>query len=300
MFDSALAIAKAGHQIVLVGTAQAKNYYCFDEQHFKNLALDLNADFFQDADINDQKYISRLKALEVSLAVSVNWPRIINSEVCSAFHFGILNAHAGDLPRYRGNACPNWAILNGESHVGLTIHFMEPGVLDSGPVLLKERLPLTQETYIGDVYQWLEQRIPAMFCAAADGLATGELLPQPQPINPELALRCYPRRSEDARIDWQKPAEIIHRLIRASSQPFSGAFTFLEGNHRVTIWRAELFDHPGPFLAVPGQILLRQNTDPVIACGDGTLKLTEITIEGMDDQDAAKREISRSLRSRLK
>lgn len=298
LLETARLLAGAGHKIALIGTCKAAEHDDIGPQDFEALSRVYGAGYFCDERINSQEILPLLGKAACDVAVSVNWLSIIGSEATSKFKHGILNAHAGDLPRYRGNACSNWAILNGEDHVGLCIHFMEPDRLDSGPVLLRDRYPLHDGTYIGDIYRWLGCRIPQMFVDAVNGLEKGLLQAIPQPQEPELSLRCYPRRPEDGRIDWRRSAQEIHRLVRASSRPFAGAFSFLEGERRVTIWRADIFEHPGPFCAVPGQILFRYKGDPLVACGDGVLRLTEVRLEGIDDE-TAKKEICRSLRNRL-
>jgi UDP-4-amino-4-deoxy-L-arabinose formyltransferase/UDP-glucuronic acid dehydrogenase (UDP-4-keto-hexauronic acid decarboxylating) len=133
---------------------------------------------------------------------------------------------------------------------------------------------------------------------AIDGFAAGRLVPQPQPTDPSVALRCYPRRSEDGRIDWSADVARVHRLVRASSRPFEGAFSHLDNGRRVTVWRASPFTHAVPFCAVPGQVMLRAGSDPVIACGRGALRLEELGIEGLD-ADEAKVAVGRSVRGRL-
>ena len=93
------------------------------------------------------------------MAISVNWPNLLTPEVLDLFPDGVWNAHAGDLPRYRGNAAPNWAILSGEDAVILTIHRMSAG-LDEGPILAQRSFPLDETTYISDVYAFLDEAVP--------------------------------------------------------------------------------------------------------------------------------------------
>ena len=170
---------------------------------------------------------------------------------CTSFEYGIINAHAGDLPRYRGNACPNWAIINNESNVGLCLHLMEANSLDSGPILMKKYYKLTQHTYIGDIYEWMGTMILSCLVTLSIIFKIQKGLElQQQSLHPGDWLRCYPRRPEDSKIDWQRDADYIS-FIRASSHPFQGAFTFLEGQQRLTVWRADIFQHTGEFLACP-------------------------------------------------
>jgi methionyl-tRNA formyltransferase len=223
---------------------------------------------------------------------------VLGEDVIGSFPLGVVNAHAGDLPRYRGNACPNWAILNGEKRIGLCVHMMTPDEVDAGPVVARDYLPVDDETYIGDVYEWLDKRIPLLLSESVSALLQGSATPVPQPSNPQAGLRCYPRKPEDARIVWREPASAILRLIRASSRPFEGAFAQTADARRVTIWRASAFVHAGPFCAVPGQIMLRTPQGPVIACGDGGILLTSFELDGLSPEQS-KAELMRSVRARL-
>lgn len=298
LLDSILAATEAEHEACLIGTCGAAPEYTVDANDFEALAKKLGCPFFNDVAINGEKYLALVRETKPDLAISINWLNKIEREMRGLFAYGILNGHAGDLPRYRGNACPNWAILEREPEIAVTIHQMEDGI-DDGPVVLKQILPLTSDTYIGDIYDSIGTVLPQMFVEALNGLDDGSLVPQAQPRDPQTALRCYPRRPDDGRIDWRQPNEMILRLIRATSRPFEGAFTILEGESRVTIWRAKAYEHPGVFLAVPGQVMFAHQGDPVIACGEGTLQLTEVACEGTGDSDAAKAVILRSLRNRL-
>lgn len=299
LVDAADALRAEGHEIVAVATARAEPFYRCGPEDFSALAARCGADDLGVVSLSDPAVRDRLRRSGADVAVSINWPVIVGAETIGVFPHGVVNAHCGDLPRYRGNACPNWAILNGEARIGLCAHMMEPGELDSGAILLRDYFPVTEETYIGDVYGWLDRRIPSILAEAISGLARGEITPVPQPTDPSLALRCYPRRPEDGRIDWSRPVEAVHRLVRASSRPFAGAFAHLEDGRRATIWRATPYCHPVPFCAVPGQVLLRHRDDPVVACGDGALLLQEIEIEGSGETPSAAHR-NWSLRSRFR
>ena len=289
-----------GHDIGLVGTCRAELFYRTDEAAFESFASEVGAEFFNDARINDPERVADLQKADCEIGVSVNWLTILGEAACAAFPRGVLNAHAGDLPRYRGSACPNWAILMGEAHVGLCIHRMEPGELDSGAVFLRDWFPLDGSTYIGDVYEWLDRRIPEMFRETIDGLERSTIEGNPQSADPKVALRCHPRRTEDSRISWQEDAESIGRLVRASSRPFGGAYSFLEGKRRVTVWRASIAERETPFLAVPGQVLgVDACGQPVIACGNGAISLEDIEVIGSQGHDSARAAVLKSLRQRL-
>ncbi len=299
LYQTALEVVRRGHTLGLVGTCRAEEYYDFREEHFAALAKEHDVPFFCDRRINRPDIVAKLVAARCEVALSVNWLTIIGAAALDAFPFGILNAHAGDLPRYRGNACPNWAILNGEPHVGLCVHKMLADLLDQGPILARAFFALDPARDIGDVYVWLGQVVPKLMADAVDILATGRRDFPDSRDDPRPSLRCYPRRPEDSRIDWSESVERIHRLVRASTRPFAGAFAYLDDERCVRVWKAAPATMDEEWIAVPGQILGAVEGDPLVACGDGALRLCEITVDGCETPAEAARLVLKSLRNRL-
>lgn len=292
LVQSAETLAAAGHRIAFVQTCPAEAHYTAGEAEFEALAGRLGAPFLCEPSIRRSQDLWRRAPADV--CVSLNWPTLIPEAAMTAFPHGILNAHAGDLPRYRGNACPNWSILNFETHVGLTIHRMT-AELDAGPWLCKARMAIDETTYVGEVYDWLATAIPAAFVEALAALGTVGFRAQDPAIRP---LRAFPRRPEDARIDWRAPTRRILALIRASAHPFDGAFTLLEGTETIRIFRARAHVPDYDFLAVPGQVCLSLHGNPVIATGDGMVEVEDCA-SAAGGPDETKRRILRSLRHRL-
>ena len=294
LLDAARLAMGRGHELVLVGTCAAAPEYEAKEADFARLALEARCPYFCDARINDDCHVRAARASGAEIALSVNWLTLFGAEIIAAFPHGILNAHAGDLPRYRGNACPNWAILNGEDHVGLCVHRVVPE-LDAGPVVLRTRFPLGPDTYIGEVYAFLDAEIPRMLVAAMEGLVSGALEAVPQPDDPALSLRCFPRMPEDGLIDWREPAQAIGRLVRASAEPFAGAFTCLDGEV-LRIWRARPARLPYPWVGIPGQVAAIAGDEVTVLCGRDVLILEEVELDGKRMPPARR---IRSLRTRL-
>jgi UDP-4-amino-4-deoxy-L-arabinose formyltransferase/UDP-glucuronic acid dehydrogenase (UDP-4-keto-hexauronic acid decarboxylating) len=283
--------ARAGHQPVLIGTCAPSPEFGAGEADFQELAEELGCAFFSGTRIDPEM----VRASGAEVAISFNWLTMIDAEVRDALAHGIVNAHPGDLPRYRGNACPNWAILNGETAIALTFHRMSDE-LDAGPMLAKRRLSIGDDTYIGDVYDFLRVALPAGFADVLDGLDACSLTVEDQPTDPRSSLRCYPRRPEDGLLDWTVPALQACRLVRASAEPFAGAFTFLE-LERVTVWRAHAEPLREPSLGVPGQVVERRPDGAVaVLCGDGLLVLEEVERDGERGPPAG---FVRSLRQRF-
>jgi methionyl-tRNA formyltransferase len=280
------------HDLAFIQTSRGEDYYGAGEEDFRRIAGDLGIPFVCSASTSGLAALAAETASEV--AVSVNWPTLIPAAARDAFRHGVLNAHAGDLPRYRGNACPNWAILNFEPEVCLTIHRMTDE-LDAGPHLVKAFLPIDDRTYIGDIYAWMEERTPSLFAEALDRIG-GPGFIEPDPL--VVPSRMFPRRPEDARIDWRMPTRDILALVRASSRPFDGAFSTLEGERCVRIFRARSFEPGYAFSAVPGQVCLRHGGNPVVATGDGMIEIEECRCESLGADETAAL-VTRSLRNRL-
>ncbi len=276
LYDSVRMAVNRGHQLVLVGTAPPAPEYAAGVSDFNDLAREFDAQYFCDPSINQPTYVRMARESQAGVAISVNWPTLIGSDMLSAFENGVINAHAGDLPRFRGNATPNWAILAGENRIVLSLHKMVES-LDAGPILAQQSFSLGPSTTVGEVYDFLSIAVPELFADVLDRLELGFLVSRDQPDDPELSLRCFPRRADDGEIDWNQPGLDLNRLVRASSEPFGGAYSFI-GTEKVVIWRAHHETLGYSHLGVPGQIIdiRRSSGEVAVLTGDGVLVLEEI------------------------
>lgn len=274
---------KNGHDISFIVTSKEAPEYKFTSNDFKQFADANNIPFLHDAKINVGTLMRLNQKIKTDICISVNYNGILSEDVINFFPYGVLNAHGGDLPRYRGNACQAWAIINGEDRIGLCIHRMVGGELDSGDILGRKYYPIDINTRIGEVYEWFERDIPTLFLEVAEILKTNPtFILETQSKDPADALRCYPRKPEDGRIDWSQSAEQILRLINASSEPYSGAFTQIHNGDKVTIWRAMLADDEELWCGVPGQIaMIKKNAQSIVVlCGRGKVELIDVEFKG--------------------
>jgi len=273
LYNTAVRLRDEGHSIKAIITAKTQPEYTKNESDFKKLAEKMKIPFFLARSFSEPRLMSALKGLD--LGVSVNWVSVVSQDVIDSFRIGILNAHMGDLPSYRGNACPNWAIINGEDEIVLSAHLMEGGKLDSGRIITQEKMPLLKDTYIGDVYNWSEETTPKLFLKALSSLEgnPGYTLKNADAGSPG-SFRCYPRRPEDSKINWNDAGEKIYSLIRASSRPFSGAYCFLNVE-KLIIWKAEIYSDNEHFCAMPGQICKVGRDYFVVITGNGKLLVRE-------------------------
>lgn len=221
-----------------------------------------------------------LESLEADILISAQFTSIFNRRALEHFPLGGLNVHGGDLPRFRGNACQAWAILSGESRIGLCVHRMVADEIDSGDIIAREYLPISLSTKIGTVFDWINERTAPMLLKAINELDRdpGFYL-EKQSVNPSDSLRCYPRKPEDGKIDWNVAAEDVLRLVNACNRPYPGAFCNFHEN-KMIIWDAELSDSNEPFLAVPGQVADYGEGWVDVACGSGKIRLLKVEIDG--------------------
>ena len=180
----------------------------------------------------------------------LDWPRL-----------GCLNIHASLLPRWRGAAPIHRAIEAGDAETGVTIMQMDAG-LDTGDMLLIERLPIGPRATTATLHDELAALGGRMIVEALELAACGGLA----------------RTSQPAAIDWRQPAAVIERRIRAFD-PFPGASSAL-GADIIKIWRSEIESCPRPSDGRPGQILQVNDEGIDVACGEGTLRLTELQRPG--------------------
>ncbi|RKX26479.1 MAG: hypothetical protein DRP45_03420 [Candidatus Zixiibacteriota bacterium] len=260
---------------------------------FKKLAADYGIDYFHTNKINTPEWAKRLQAYNADIGVALLWLYIIKEPIIRTTKHGLLNFHAGDLPKYRGNACINWAILEGEKQIGFSVHLMEPGKLDSGPVVVKDYFALTPETTVGNITKAYLSRGVDMIVEAVGKFALGKAELQSQ--DEDSALYCYPRLPRDGEIDWNQTSDRIHALIRSASRPFPGAYTYYRDPKRVdrlkklTIWRTHIEDHSIDFLSQSGHLIKLENGNKwAAATSDGKLLvLDEIEIDDVTVSPAA-------------
>ena len=267
LYESAKLISKY-HTIKLIITSKESPEYAITSADFKKLAISLGAKFLKTTKLEKAEISPLVIKNNIQIGISVNYNVIIKQEIIDLFKLGILNAHGGDLPRYRGNACQAWAILNGEKKIGLCIHKMVGNKVDYGDIISREYLKINLKTKINDVYNWMNNVIPELFVNSINKLESNPYyFLEKQSENPQHSLRCYPRKPEDARINWNLMDIEIIRLINASGKPYDGAFCYLN-NTKVYVLDAELFNDEEVFLAIPGQILKVVDKGIIVSTGN--------------------------------
>jgi methionyl-tRNA formyltransferase len=209
-------------------------------------------------------------ALRADLAVVAAYGLILPKAILDAPRLGCINLHASLLPRWRGAAPIQRALLAGDRRTGVTIFLMEPS-LDTGPVIASRSVPITDRSTAASLHDELAEVAAGMVVAAVDDLAAGRAHPLPQP---EQGV-AYAAKIEKAegRLDWTRPAEALERQLRALN-PWPGCWTEIgDGTIRVLAGRPVACDRG----RVPGEVLDERLT---VACGEGCLELTSVQRPG--------------------
>ena len=216
-------------------------------------------------------------ALRADAAVVAAYGLILPPAILGSPRLGCLNVHASLLPRWRGAAPVQRAILAGDSETGVTIMQMDEG-LDTGAILLQRAEPIGPTTTAGALTCRLAGLGGELLAIGLDKLAAGELRAQPQPEDGVTYAKKLTR--DEARLDWRAPAAQLERQVRAFD-PWPGAF-FLIGDERIRVLSAEIGPHGGT--EVPGTVLDERLT---IACGEDALRPLRVQRGGRAAMDTA-------------
>lgn len=204
-------------------------------------------------------------------AVIASYNQIIPDRILCLTKF--INLHHGDLPRWRGRANVNWAIILGKKFIGLTFHQAAPD-LDAGPIYAQFRIPITNQDTVKTVYDKINATIEKHLVPVVNKVLRG-FKGRPQRGQPTY---CVTRLPEDGLIDWTQTTAQIDRLIRALTHPYPGAFTYLDGQ-RLTVWEAVIPHQPRRYLGrIPGRIaLIHKQIGVEVLTGDSSIILTSVT-----------------------
>lgn len=223
----------------------------------------------QPVKMKEPAFLDRLRGLKPDVIVVVAFGRILPPVILDLAPRGCINLHASLLPKYRGAAPIQWAIINGEPETGVTTMRLDPG-MDTGDILLQERMPILPEETAGTLSTRLAERGAELMIRTLKGLESGEIVPVRQDHN--RATLAPILEKESGNIDWTDSAVHILNRIRGLT-PWPGAYTFYQ-DERWSIWKARLGDAPTD--RPPGTILTVHRDVFSVATGQGVLEILEI------------------------
>ncbi|MBC7963484.1 MAG: formyltransferase [Steroidobacteraceae bacterium] len=226
------------------------------------------------SDISLPENIKRVRGLAPDFLFSFYYRNMIKSEVLEIPRLGALNLHGSYLPKYRGRVPVNWAVINGESETGATLHYMVEKP-DAGDIVDQEKVAIAFSDSAHDVFGKVADAAVAVITRAWPLLREGAAGRIPMDLSE--GNYCGGRQPADGRIDWTSSAVQIYNLIRGVTHPYPGAFTFLNGR-KVIVWQAWPMDGQGQ----PGQIISRAPL--LVGTGAGLLEIRLLQSAGAPEQ----------------
>ena len=215
--------------------------------------------------INHPVWINRIRAMAPDLIFSAYYRDIVKPEILEIPRCGAVNLHGSLLPKYRGRVPINWAIINGESETGVTLHYMTAKA-DAGDIIDQEKVAITDDDTAKTLFLKAVEAAKVMLKRTLPLLAAGKAPRKPQ--NDAEATTFGGRKPADGEIDWNKSAREVRNLVRAVTRPYPGAFSFL-GDRKCFFWSVKVVANAAN--AAPGTVI---SADPlVIACGKDAIEV---------------------------
>ncbi|MGV3346174.1 bifunctional UDP-4-amino-4-deoxy-L-arabinose formyltransferase/UDP-glucuronic acid oxidase ArnA [Enterobacteriaceae bacterium LUAb1] len=259
------ALIEAGYQIEAIFThADTAN-----ENHFfasvAHLAAEQGIPVFAPDDINHPLWVDRIKAMQPDIIFSFYYRKLLCNEILNCASVGAFNLHGSLLPKYRGRAPLNWVLVKGETETGVTLHRMAKQA-DAGAIVAQTRLEIAPEDTALTLHHKLIGCAARLLADTLPRLKEGTFTELPQ--DESQATTVSQRTPEDGCIDWTQSAQAINNLVRAVTQPWPGAFSYV-GTTKFIVWKGRV--HPTQPSIKPGTVL---SVNPLlIACGEGALEV---------------------------
>ncbi|MEI7730838.1 MAG: formyltransferase [Verrucomicrobiota bacterium] len=210
---------------------------------------------------------AQLRTLAPDLMFSFYYRKMIPSRLLDLAPLGAFNMHGSYLPKYRGKAPVNWAVLQGATQIGATLHYMVKRA-DAGDIVDQEAVPIGPEETAAQIMEKVQQAAIKVLERQLDNLLAGRAPRHPQ--DESQATYFSGRKPEDGRIQWTQPATVIFNLVRAVTRPYPGAFTDLMDARMLVWWARPL---PGATSGKPGEIV---RVNPLtVATGQGLLEISD-------------------------
>ncbi len=238
----------------------------------KEYALSRGLTVYQPVKIKSPEFVEILRGLETDVMVVAAYGQILSEEILHLPRFGCINVHGSLLPKYRGAAPAQFAILNGEKESGVTIMQMDKG-MDTGAMLMKVKVPITENMTAGELLEQLAEAGDGALQQVLAALGTDRYRPVAQDEGEASYAHLLKREME--RIEWGDAAQNIHNKVRAFN-PEPGAYTLLPNGKQLKIWQSVLTEGDGR----PGEVLAVEKKSFVVAAGEGAIRILQVQPAG--------------------
>lgn len=239
----------------------------------KEYALEQGLTVYQPQKVKTPEFVELLHELQPELIVVAAFGQFLSKEILELPKYGCINVHASLLPKYRGAAPIQYAIIKGEKESGVTIMQMDIG-MDTGAMLDKVVVPIAENTTMGELHDALREQGAALLLQVIDKIAAGTAVAEPQDNEQATYATLLDRSMEH--IDWSKTAQEVHNLIRGFN-PAPSTFTKLPNGKSLKIWGSKMTDKNST--AAAGTVIETGKHSFFVACGEGVLEITEVQPE---------------------
>ena len=278
------ALLQSRHQVVAVVTQPDKPKGRGKAMQFtpvKEVAVSAEIPVLQPKRVREPEVVEEIRQFHPDVIVVVAFGQLIPKAILDMPQYGCVNVHASLLPKYRGAAPIQWAVIDGEEKSGVTTMQMDEG-LDTGDMLLTEEVVLDPQETGGSLFDKLSEVGAGLLLKTLDELEAGNVHPQKQPSESTTAYAAMLTKKM-GEIDWTQSAVQIERLVRGLN-PWPSAYTHL-GQKTLKIWRAAV--HPSMVQTKePGTVILMDKKHFGVQTGDGMLEILELQLEGKKRLDA--------------
>lgn len=238
----------------------------------KELAQKHNIPVYQPRRIRDREGLEPLRAFGPDLMVTAAFGQILSADNLAVPAFGCVNVHGSLLPKYRGAAPIQWAVIDGEKKTGITTMLTDVG-LDTGDILLARETQIQPDETAGELYERMAVLGAETLKETLEKLMAGILTRNPQ--EEAQATKCRMLKKEDGKLDFTQSAQRIHDRVRGTN-PWPGAYAMLEDGLPLKIWRTRITDVPAPLGLVPGACFGDAKSGLFVACADAALEILEL------------------------
>ena len=239
----------------------------------KEYALEQGLTVYQPQKVKTPEFVELLHELQPELIVVAAFGQFLSKEILELPKYGCINVHASLLPKYRGAAPIQYAIIKGEKESGVTIMQMDIG-MDTGAMLDKVVVPIEENTTMGELHDALREQGAALLLQVIDKIAAGTAVAEPQDNEQATYATLLDRSMEH--IDWSKTAQEVHNLIRGFN-PAPSTFTKLPNGKSLKIWGSKMTGKSST--AAAGTVIETGKHSFFVACGEGVLEITEVQPE---------------------
>lgn len=239
----------------------------------KEYALAQGLTVYQPQKVKTPEFVELLHELQPELIVVAAFGQFLSKKILELPKYGCINVHASLLPKYRGAAPIQYAIIKGEKESGVTIMQMDIG-MDTGAMLDKVVVPIEENTTMGELHYALREQGAALLLQVIDKIAAGTAVAEPQDNEQATYATLLDRSMEH--IDWSKTAQEVHNLIRGFN-PAPSTFTKLPNGKGLKIWGSKMTDKNSD--AAAGTVIETGKHSFFVACGEGVLEITEVQPE---------------------